>query len=236
MSLAKLRKIDERRRHLPLASRRHAASLTPERSIEIQHLLGADITMAFDECTPFPVTPEESMRGSMELSMRWAERCRRRLQASGPATACSASCRAASIPSCAQQSAAALTEIGFDGYAIGGLAVGEGQDAMFDDARRDRAGAARERAALSDGRRQAGRPRRRGAARHRHVRLRAADALRPHRAGLHAARHGQPAQRAPHRRPAPARRRLRLPGLPRITAAPISTISCAPARFWRRCC
>ena len=62
------------RRHLPLASRRRALMhLTPERSIEIQRLLGADIAMAFDECTPFPATEDEA-RASMELSMRWAER------------------------------------------------------------------------------------------------------------------------------------------------------------------
>src|SRR6266542_4337288 len=75
MSLASLRKISEEgvafRSHLDGSSH----LLTPERSVEIQHLLGADITMAFDECTPFPA-PREAVETSMELSMRWAERSR----------------------------------------------------------------------------------------------------------------------------------------------------------------
>ena len=83
MSLAELRKIDEDgvtfRSHLD--GSRHL--LTPERSIEIQHLLGADITMAFDECTPFPAE-REAVEASMELSMRWAERSRARLRAARP--------------------------------------------------------------------------------------------------------------------------------------------------------
>ena len=73
--------------------------LTPERSIEIQHLLGADITMAFDECTPFPAE-REAVEASMELSMRWAERSRRAF-VERPGTAFSASCRAACMPICA---------------------------------------------------------------------------------------------------------------------------------------
>ena len=80
MSLSELRKIGEKgvefRSHLD--GSRHL--LTPERSIEIQHLLDADITMCFDECTPFPATPEEAAN-SMRLSMRWAERCRTAFQA-----------------------------------------------------------------------------------------------------------------------------------------------------------
>src|SRR5258708_20787679 len=79
MSLAQLRKITEEgvafRSHIDGAK----IMLTPERSIEIQHLLDADITMCFDECTPFPATPEEAA-SSMRLSMRWAERCRTAFQ------------------------------------------------------------------------------------------------------------------------------------------------------------
>ncbi len=87
--------------------------------------------MVLDECTPFPAT-EAQAPASMELSMRWAARSREAFVARDRATACSASSRAASIPDLRAASAAALTDIGFDGYAIGGLAVGEGQETMFD--------------------------------------------------------------------------------------------------------
>ena len=114
-----------------------------------------------------------------------------------------------------------------------GSAVGEGQDTMFAVLDATVPALAGRRAALSDGRRQARRHHRRGAARHRHVRLRAADALRPHRPGLHAARHGQSPQRAP----SPTIRARSTRTAPcaacRHTAAPISIISCAPTRFWR---
>ena len=96
MSLSGLRKMDADgvtfQSHVDGSRHR----LTPERSVEIQHLLGADVTMCFDECTPFPATHEQAAT-SMRLSMRWAARSR----------------------------------AGFEGYAVGGLAVGEGQEAMF---------------------------------------------------------------------------------------------------------
>ena len=131
MSLAKLRKLDEDgvtfQSHLDGAS----MTLTPERAIEMQCLLGADIQMVLDECTPFPATHDEAA-ASMQLSMRWAERSKQAFgKRRSPARRCSASCRAASIPICADVSAEALIGIGFDGYAIGGLAVGEGQAAML---------------------------------------------------------------------------------------------------------
>ena len=129
MSLARLRTLDADgvtfRSHIDGTQHR----LTPERSIAIQHALDATVTMALDECTKFPATEAEA-HASMELSMRWAARC-----------------RAAFLPrdgyglfginqgsvfsDLRARSAEALTRIGFDGYAIGGLAVGEGQDAMF---------------------------------------------------------------------------------------------------------
>jgi queuine tRNA-ribosyltransferase len=129
MSLNTLRKLDADgvtfRSHLDGSAHR----LTPERSIEIQHLLDATVTMALDECTKFPATHEEA-GASMELSMRWAARS-----------------RAAFVPRAGYglfgivqgsvfadlraASAAALTAIGFEGYAIGGLAVGEGQAMML---------------------------------------------------------------------------------------------------------
>jgi queuine tRNA-ribosyltransferase len=129
MSLAKLRKIDERgvtfRSHLDGA--RH--DLTPERSIEIQRLLGADITMAFDECTPFPAAPEDAER-SMELSMRWAARSKAAYRPR-EGHALFGIVQGSIYPELRHRSAAALRAIGFGGYAVGGLAVGEGQQRMF---------------------------------------------------------------------------------------------------------
>lgn len=129
MSLAKLREIGERgvvfRSHLDGTR----MELTPERSIEIQRLLGADITMSFDECTPFPATEDEA-RQSMELSMRWAARSKDAFQIRDGAGLFGI-VQGSVYPMLRQRSAAALIEIGFDGYAVGGLAVGEGQEAMF---------------------------------------------------------------------------------------------------------
>jgi queuine tRNA-ribosyltransferase len=107
--------------------------LTPERSMEIQRLLGADIVMAFDECTPFPATREQA-EASMERSMRWAKRSRDGFDAGGEHAARAALFgiqQGSMYKSLRQRSSDALREIGFDGYAIGGLAVGEGQDEMF---------------------------------------------------------------------------------------------------------
>jgi queuine tRNA-ribosyltransferase len=107
--------------------------LSPERSMEIQRLLGSDIVMAFDECPANGVSREVAEK-SMLLSMRWAKRSRDAFDAGG------AHAEAAALFGIQQgsldeglraASAAALIDIGFDGYAIGGLAVGEGQEAMF---------------------------------------------------------------------------------------------------------
>jgi queuine tRNA-ribosyltransferase len=103
--------------------------ITPERSIEIQHLLSADITMAFDECTPFPATHEEAA-SSMQLSMRWAERSKQAFVAR-PGHGLFGIQQGSTFEDLRGQSAEALRAIGFDGYAIGGLAVGEGQEMMF---------------------------------------------------------------------------------------------------------
>jgi queuine tRNA-ribosyltransferase len=130
MSLAKLREIDEEgvtfRSHLD--GTLHA--LSPERAIEIQTLLGSDIAMALDECTPFPAE-ETAARASMELSMRWAERCRKAYR---PRQGCAlfGIVQGSVYPALRQRSAAALAAIGFEGYAVGGLAVGEGQTRMFE--------------------------------------------------------------------------------------------------------
>jgi queuine tRNA-ribosyltransferase len=107
--------------------------LTPERSMEIQRLLGSDIVMAFDECPPNGVDAKRAL-ASMERSMRWAARSRAGFDA-GEAHASRSALFGIQQGSLDEKlrahSAAALTDIGFDGYAIGGLAVGEGQEAMF---------------------------------------------------------------------------------------------------------
>ena len=107
--------------------------ITPERSMEIQRLLGSDIVMAFDECTPYPATREQAA-ASMERSMRWARRSRGGFDA-GSEHAGRAALFGIQQGSMDERlratSASELQAIGFDGYAIGGLAVGEGQDAMF---------------------------------------------------------------------------------------------------------
>ncbi len=133
MSLASLRKITEQ--GVTFASHidgsRHM--LSPERSMEIQRLLGSDIVMAFDECPANGVSRDQAIK-SMELSMRWAKRSRDAFDSGGEHAARAAlfGIQQGSLDQDLRlRSAQALTEIGFDGYAIGGLAVGEGQDAMF---------------------------------------------------------------------------------------------------------
>ena len=129
MSLAKLRKIDAEgvtfQSHLDGSTHR----LTPARSIEIQHLLDATVTMALDECTPFPATPAQA-QSSMELSMRWAARSRDAF-VPRPGYGLFGIVQGSVYPDLREASANALTSIGFDGYAIGGLAIGEGQATTF---------------------------------------------------------------------------------------------------------
>lgn len=129
MSLAKLRKITERGVTFQSHLDGTAIELTPERSIEIQHLLGSDITMAFDECTPFPATHEVA-KESMELSMRWAVRSKEAFK-QRDGYGLFGIVQGSVYADLREQSASALKQIGFDGYAIGGLAVGEGQELMF---------------------------------------------------------------------------------------------------------
>jgi queuine tRNA-ribosyltransferase len=103
--------------------------LAPERSIEIQHLLGADITMALDECTPYP-SQREAVENSMELTLRWAERSRRAF-VERPGHGIFGIVQGGVHPDLRLRSTARMIDIGFDGYAVGGLAVGEGQETMF---------------------------------------------------------------------------------------------------------
>lgn len=103
--------------------------LTPERSTEIQHLLGSTITMAFDECTPYPATFEEA-KTSMQLTTRWAHRSREAfVKRDGYAQF--GIIQGSTYEELREQSAKDLIELDFEGYAIGGLAVGEGQELMF---------------------------------------------------------------------------------------------------------
>jgi queuine tRNA-ribosyltransferase len=129
MSLSDLREITEAgvtfKSHLDGAR----VALTPERAVEIQHLLDADITMVLDECTPFPAD-EETAAESMRRSLRWAARCRKAFDAS-PGYGLFGIVQGGVYPDLRRESADALVEIGFDGYALGGLAVGEGQDLMY---------------------------------------------------------------------------------------------------------
>ena len=129
MSLGPLRKLDEDgvtfKSHLDGSKHR----LTPERSTEIQHMLDATITMAFDECTPFPATEAEAA-DSMRLSMRWARRSRDAFRAR-TGYGQFGIVQGSVFRDLRAESVAALEEIDFEGYAIGGLAVGEGQEAMF---------------------------------------------------------------------------------------------------------
>jgi len=130
MSLAELRKITEEgvtfRSHIDGAK----VTLTPERSVEIQHQLDATVTMVFDECTPWPVSDIDAAT-SMRLSMRWAERSRAAfVERNGYALF--GIVQGSAFRDLREESAKALTDIGFDGYAVGGLAVGEGQAMMFE--------------------------------------------------------------------------------------------------------
>jgi queuine tRNA-ribosyltransferase len=132
MSLAKLRRITEVgvtfQSHLDGAT----IELTPERAIEVQCLLGSDIQMVLDECTPFPATRDEA-KASLDLSMRWAERSKTAFATmSAPGQALFGIVQGSVYPDLREESARTLIDIGFPGYAVGGLAVGEGQEAMFD--------------------------------------------------------------------------------------------------------
>lgn len=129
MSLAALRKLTEEgvtfQSHLD--GSRHL--LTPERSIDIQRMLDADITMAFDECPPFSAD-KDAVADSMRLSMRWAERSKAAF-VPRPGYGLFGINQGGVYGDLREESAEALKAIGFDGYALGGLAVGEGQEAMF---------------------------------------------------------------------------------------------------------
>ena len=131
-SLAELRKLSEEGVRFRSPVNGDEVFLTPERSMEVQHDLNADVTMIFDECTPYPATVAEA-RESMALSLRWARRSRDRfdeLKSAEPARgeALFGIVQGGVYHDLRQESLAGLVEIGFDGYAVGGLAVGEPAD------------------------------------------------------------------------------------------------------------
>jgi queuine tRNA-ribosyltransferase len=129
MSLKDLRKLDSDGVTFRSPSDGSQHRLTPERSIEIQNLLDADITMSFDECTTWPVE-EPAAAASMRLSMKWAARGRHAFE-DRPGYGLFGIVQGSIYPALRSESAKELTNIGFDGYAVGGLAVGEGQAMMF---------------------------------------------------------------------------------------------------------
>ena len=131
-SLAAMRKLSEEGVRFQSPVNGDEVFLTPERSIEVQHDLNADVTMVFDECTPYPASESEA-RESMLLSLRWAERSRRRfdeLKKAEPerGEALFGIVQGGIYDALREESMAGLRECGFDGYAIGGLAVGEPED------------------------------------------------------------------------------------------------------------
>ncbi len=129
MSLSALRKVAEAgvtfRSHIDGAM----VELTPERAIEVQSLLGSDIAMQLDECVSLPAA-RDAIERAMELSLRWAERCKRAFENAGPGRALFGIVQGGDDQRLREKSARALTDIGFEGYAIGGLAVGEAPEVM----------------------------------------------------------------------------------------------------------
>ncbi len=129
MSLSQLRKVEDKgvtfRSHLDGAM----VELSPERAIEVQHLLGSDIAMQLDECLQLPASQGELQR-AMQLSLAWAERSKRAFERTG-GTALFAIVQGGDDLRLRAESARVLTEMGFHGYAIGGLAVGEPQQVML---------------------------------------------------------------------------------------------------------
>jgi len=130
MSLSELRKVSEHavtfRSHIDGAK----VELSPERSIEVQRLLGADIAMQMDECVRLPAERGDIER-AMQLSLRWAERSKRAFETAAPGYMLFGIVQGGDVPGLRHASAGGLVEIGFDGYAIGGLAVGEPQSVML---------------------------------------------------------------------------------------------------------
>ena len=172
--------------------------LDPEESVSIQRRLGSDISMCFDECTGYPVSKSEA-GDSMRLSMRWAERSKRAF-GDRPGYALFGIQQGSVFPDLREESARELARIGFDGYAVGGLAVGEGAEQMVSvlDFAPEQLPADKPRYLMG-----VGKPEDIVAAvvrGDRHVRLRIADAFRPNRPGFYQIRQCQRKKRAARRR------------------------------------
>ncbi|MGD8998964.1 MAG: tRNA guanosine(34) transglycosylase Tgt [Granulosicoccaceae bacterium] len=127
-SLGKLRKITEQGVHFQSPVDGRKVFMGPEESMAVQHALGSDIVMIFDECTPYPATEDEA-RASMELSLRWAARSKQ-AHADNPA-ALFGIVQGGMYPHLRTESLQGLVAIGFDGYALGGLSVGEPKEEML---------------------------------------------------------------------------------------------------------
>jgi queuine tRNA-ribosyltransferase len=130
MSLAKLRKVTEKAVTFSSHIDGTKVELSPERSIEVQRLLGSDIAMQLDECVRLPADRAEIDR-AMQLSIRWAERSKRAFETAPPGYMLFGIVQGGDVPDLRRESARALTGIGFHGYAVGGLAVGEPQAVML---------------------------------------------------------------------------------------------------------
>ena len=130
MSLSELRKVKEEavtfRSHIDGAM----VELSPERSIEVQRLLGSDIAMQMDECVRLPAVPSDIDR-AMQLSLRWADRSKRAFETAPRGYMLFGIVQGGDVPQLRHVSARGLVDIGFHGYAIGGLAVGEPQEVML---------------------------------------------------------------------------------------------------------
>ena len=234
MSLAKIRKITEEgvtfQSHID--GSRHM--LTPERSIEIQCLLGADIQMQFDECIELPAAASEVER-AMQLSLRWAERSKRAFEAQrasggvGPGQALFGIVQGGTDVALRQRSAEALVAMDFPGLCHRRPRGRRGHEAMIATLAETLPASARRQAALPDGRRHAGRSHRIRSPRRRHVRLRDADAQRPPRPCVHLGRRAQHAQRPACRRSVAARRAEFVPG----RAAVFARLSAPPDQVGR---
>ena len=199
-SLGKMRQIGEDGVRFQSPINGDKMLLTPEISMQIQTVLASDVVMQFDECTPYAIdgvlTSELEARESMELSLRWGARCKAEFERVGNENALFGIVQGGMYEPLREASLAALVELDLPGYAVGGVSVGEPKHEMQRIVEHTPQRLPRAQAALSDGRRHAGRPRARRRARRRPVRLRAADAERAQRAPVHALRRSEAAQRA----------------------------------------
>jgi preprotein translocase YajC subunit len=214
-SLGALRKVTEEGVKFQSPVNGDACFLTPEESMRIQRVLDADIVMVFDECTPYPASVEQA-GDSMRMSLRWAERSRKAHE--GNSNALFGIVQGGVHEALRDASVAGLAKIGFDGYAIGGLSVGEPKPEMLRILRHTAPQLPTDKPRYLMG---VGTPRRHPGSRgrgHRHVRLRIADAQREERLALHERRCREAAQCTLPRRSRAARSRMRMLHVPQLHA------------------